>query len=336
MERIKGIQDIPLSKIDPFPDHPYKVRDDEDMEHLVESIRANGIITPCIVRPKKDGRFEMISGHRRMRACEILGISSVRCEVRELSKEEATILMVESNFQRESILPSEKAFSYKMRLDAMKLYISRMVENQKAGRNFGGAPVEPQLRRAQDHLNRAYGVPMEDVKKIGSSESRRHSHSDVSPLGTRKGRSTDCITAETGDSKNQIYRYIRLTELIPELLELVDNGNMALRPAVELSYLDNKQKDVYDFIQKEQCTPTHAQARRMRNLYAKGELSLDAIEKIMREEKANQVEKISFRADRIAKLFPKNLPPSRREEYVAAAMEHYAKHLQRKSRGQER
>lgn len=334
MERIKGIQDIPLSKIDPFPDHPYKVRDDEDMEHLVESIRANGIITPCIVRLKKDGRFEMISGHRRMRACEILGISSVRCEVRELSKEEATILMVESNFQRESILPSEKAFSYKMRLDAMKLYISRMVENQKAGRNFGGAPVEPQLRRAQDHLNRAYGVPMEDVKKIGSSESRRHSH-DVSPMEKRL-RSGTQLSKDAGESQAQIYRYIRLTELIPELLELVDNGNMALRPAVELSYLDNKQKDVYDFIQKEQCTPTHAQARRMRNLYAKGELSLDAIEKIMREEKANQVEKISFRADRIAKLFPKNLPPSRREEYVAAAMEHYAKHLQRKSRGQER
>ena len=334
MERIKGIQDIPLSKIDPFPDHPYKVRDDEDMEHLVESIRANGIITPCIVRPKKDGRFEMISGHRRMRACEILGISSVRCEVRELSKEEATILMVESNFQRESILPSEKAFSYKMRLDAMKLYISRMVENQKAGRNFGGAPVEPQLRRAQDHLNRAYGVPLEDVKKIGSSESRRHSH-DVSPMEKRL-RSGTQLSKDAGESQAQIYRYIRLTELIPELLELVDNGNMALRPAVELSYLDNKQKDVYDFIQKEQCTPTHAQARRMRNLYAKGELSLDAIEKIMREEKANQVEKISFRADRIAKLFPKNLPPSRREEYVAAAMEHYAKHLQRKSRGQER
>ena len=334
MERIKGIQDIPLSKIDPFPDHPYKVRDDEDMEHLVESIRANGIITPCIVRPKKDGRFEMISGHRRIRACEILGISSVRCEVRELSKEEATILMVESNFQRESILPSEKAFSYKMRLDAMKLYISRMVENQKAGRNFGGAPVEPQLRRAQDHLNRAYGVPLEDVKKIGSSESRRHSH-DVSPMEKRL-RSGTQLSKDAGESQAQIYRYIRLTELIPELLELVDNGNMALRPAVELSYLDNKQKDVYDFIQKEQCTPTHAQARRMRNLYAKGELSLDAIEKIMREEKANQVEKISFRADRIAKLFPKNLPPSRREEYVAAAMEHYAKHLQRKSRGQER
>ena len=269
-----------------------------------------------------------------MRACEILGISSVRCEVRELSKEEATILMVESNFQRESILPSEKAFSYKMRLDAMKLYISRMVENQKAGRNFGGAPVEPQLRRAQDHLNRAYGVPLEDVKKIGSSESRRHSH-DVSPMEKRL-RSGTQLSKDAGESQAQIYRYIRLTELIPELLELVDNGNMALRPAVELSYLDNKQKDVYDFIQKEQCTPTHAQARRMRNLYAKGELSLDAIEKIMREEKANQVEKISFRADRIAKLFPKNLPPSRREEYVAAAMEHYAKHLQRKSRGQER
>ena len=335
MERIKGIQDIPLSKIDPFPDHPYKVRDDEDMEHLVESIRANGIITPCIVRPKKDGRFEMISGHRRMRACEILGISSVRCEVRELSKEEATILMVESNFQRESILPSEKAFSYKMRLDAMKLYISRMVENQKAGRNFGGAPVEPQLRRAQDHLNRAYGVPMEDVKKIGNSESRRHSHIER-PVGARDNRSDEQMAKAVGESATQIRRYIRLTELIPELLELVDNGNMALRPAVELSYLDNKQKDVYDFIQKEQCTPTHAQARRMRILYAKGELSLDAIEKIMREEKANQVEKISFRADRIAKLFPKNLPPSRREEYVAAAMEHYAKHLQRKSRGQER
>ncbi len=325
--KLKRIHEIPLSEIDPFPDHPFKVRDDEDMDNLVESIRAKGMITPCMVRKKKDGRYELVSGHRRMRACEILGMDKLRCEIADLSRDEATILMVESNFQRSKILPSEKAFAYKMRLDAMKMHISRLVENQKNGYNYRGAPVGPQLECARDHMVRAYGADEEYVSRLGSAESRKRD--PVSPVGTRKLRSTDFITAETGDSKNQIYRYIRLTELIPELLELVDEGKIGLRPAVELSYLESKQRDVYAMIEREQCTPTHEQARRMRTLYQEGKLTNEVIEVIMTEEKPNQKERIVLRGERIRKLFPPDLPVSRREDDVAAAMEHYARHRQK-------
>ena len=333
--KLKKIEEIPLSKIDPFPDHPYKVLDDEDMENLVESIRAKGVITPCMVRKKKDGRYELVSGHRRKRACEILGMHTMRCEVVELSKEEAVIMMVESNFQRSRVLPSEKAFAYKMRLDAMKLHISRMRENQKHGRNFGGKPVEPQLEKARDHLVRSYGMSREEVSRIGDNESRRN-HDAVSPLGTRVNRSTDFITADTGDSKNQIYRYIRLTELLPEILDLVDEGKIALRPAVELSYLEHMQRSVYECIQMEQCTPTYAQAKRMRKMYQDGHLTKEAVMAIMMEEKPNQKEKIVLHGDRFKDLFPKNLPVYKREDYVAAAMEHYGRYLARKERDQER
>lgn len=333
--KLKKIEEIPLSKIDPFPDHPYKVLDDEDMENLVESIRAKGVITPCMVRQKKDGRYELVSGHRRKRACEILGMHTMRCEVVELSKEEAVIMMVESNFQRSRVLPSEKAFAYKMRLDAMKLHISRMRENQKQGRNFGGKPVEPQLEKARDHLVRSYGMSQEEVSRIGDSESRKN-HDAVSPLGTRVNRSTDFITADTGDSKNQIYRYIRLTELIPEILDLVDEGRIALRPAVELSYLEHMQRPVYECIQMEQCTPTYAQAIRMRKMYQDGNLTKEAVMAIMMEEKPNQKERIVLSGERFKNLFPKNLPVYKREDYVAAAMEHYGRYLARKERDQER
>ena len=187
--KLKRIYEIPLTEIDPFPDHPYKVRDDEDMDHLVESIRAKGLITPCMVRKKKDGRYEMISGHRRKRACEKLGMDKIRCEVVELSRDEATILMVESNFQRTTILPSEKAFAYKMRLEAMKKQIARMKENQKKGMEYEGEPVGPQLERAQEHLGRTYGLSEEEILRLGTPDSRKHE--SVSPMGTQKVRSTD-------------------------------------------------------------------------------------------------------------------------------------------------
>lgn len=326
--KLKHIYEIPLDQIDPFPDHPFKVRDDEDMLNLIESIRAQGVLTPCMVRKKKDGRYELISGHRRKRACELLGMDTLRCEMVELSKEQATILMTESNFQRSTILPSEKAFAYKMRLDAMKLLVSRMVENQKKGRNFGGEPVEPQLEKAREHLVNSYGMSEEYVGRLGNAESRRHDHS-VSPVGTQKVRSTDFITADTGESKNQIYRYIRLTELIPELLDLVDEGRIGLRPAVELSYLGLRQQDVYDMIEMEQATPTHEQAKRMRKLHEAGKLTREAIEAIMMEPKSNQQERIVLRTERIKPLFPPDLPASKREDYIAAAMEFYGRHRQR-------
>jgi len=280
------------------------------------------------VRKKKDGRYELISGHRRKRACELLGMDTLRCEIVDLSKEQATILMTESNFQRSTILPSEKAFAYKMRLEAMKLLVSRMVENQKKGRNFGGEPVEPQLEKAREHLINSYGMSDEYVGNLGNADSRKHDHS-VSPVGTQKIRSTDFITADTGESKNQIYRYIRLTELIPELLDLVDEGKIGLRPAVELSYIGHRQHDVYDMIEQEQATPTHEQAKRMRRMFDEGKLTREAIEAIMMEPKSNQQERIVLRSSRFNRLFPPDLPVSKREDYIAAAMEYYGRHRER-------
>lgn len=286
--KLKRIYEIPLTEIDPFPDHPYKVRDDEDMMNLVESVRVNGIITPATVRKKEDGRYELLSGHRRKRACELVGLPTLRCDVVEMDRDEATVFMVESNFQRTTILPSEKAFAYKMRLEAMN---------------------------------------------------RQGKRTDLtsSPLGTKLERSNIELSNQVGDSKSQIHRYIRLTELIPEILELVDEGNIALRPAVELSYIPKEiQEDIFNCIDMEQCTPTHAQAIRMRKMAAESKLTPESIEAVMLEEKPNQKERIVFRGDRIAKLFPRDLPLSKREDFVAAAMEHYNRFLQRKARDQER
>lgn len=285
--KLKKIYEIPLGEIDPFPEHPFKVKDDEDMMNLVESVKANGIITPATLRKKEDGRYELISGHRRMRACELAGLETLRSEVVDMSRDEATIFMVESNFQRTQILPSEKAFAYKMRLDAMK--------------RLPGRPTKNNL------------VP------VGQNYSREE------------------LSRQTNESQTQIQRYIRLTELIPELLDLVDEGQIALRPAVELSYIPkDMQQKLYENIEQEQCTPTHAQAIRMRNMYADGKLTGDVIEAIMLEEKPNQKERIVLRGDRFKDLFPKELPVSKREDYVAAAMEHYARYLERKDRGNER
>jgi ParB family chromosome partitioning protein len=267
-EKLAKIRDIPLELIDDFPDHPYKVRDDEDMMQLSESIKERGVITPATVRQKEDGRYELISGHRRKRASELAGFETLRCEVVELDRDDATILMVESNLQRSVILPSEKAFAYKMRLDAMK---------RKAG---------------------------------------RPSKENLSPVGTNL-RTDEQLAQEMGDSRNQIHRYIRLTNLVPELLELVDEGKMKMRPAVELSYLDEDcQRDLVDEIDLNDCTPSHDQTIRMRKMFEEGKLTPEAIQAIMSEQKPNQREKIVLRGDRVRQLIPKSVPLNQTEEFV--------------------
>ena len=281
-EKLSKIRDIPLTEIDDFPDHPFKVRDDEDMAQLIESIKERGVITPATVRQKEDGRYELISGHRRKRACELAGFDTLRCEVVELNRDEATILMVESNYQRSQILPSEKAFAYKMRSEAMK---------RQAGRpgKENSSPVGIDLRGKQ---------------------------------------SLDLMSEECGDSRNQIHRYIRLTNLVPELLEYVDEGRIKMRPAVELSFLDeDSQRDVVDEIDLNDATPSHDQTIRMRKFFEEGKLTTEAIQAIMSEEKPNQREKIVLRGDRVRQLIPKNIPISQTEDFVCKALEHYNKFL---------
>ena len=281
--KLSKIRDIPLELIDDFPDHPFKVRDDEDMIQLVESVKERGVITPATVRQKEDGRYELISGHRRKRACELAGFEALRCEVVDLDRDAATVLMVESNYQRSQILPSEKAFAYKMRLEAMK---------------------------------------------------RQGQRSDLtsSPVGTKFDRSSEAITEETGDSRNQIHRYIRLTNLVPELLELVDEGKIKMRPAVELSYLDeDSQRAVVDEIDLNQCTPSHDQTIRMRKFFTDGKLTPEVVSAIMGEEKPNQREKIVLRGDKVRSLIPKNIPVSQTEDYVVKALEHYSRFLRQRA-----
>ena len=285
-EKLAKIRDIPLELIDDFPDHPYKVRDDEDMMQLAESIKERGVITPATVRQKEDGRYELISGHRRKRASELAGFETLRCEVVELDRDDATILMVESNLQRSVILPSEKAHAYKMRLDAMK---------RKAG---------------------------------------RPSKENVSPLATNlpQGRSDVELAEQVGESKDQIRRYIRLTNLVPELLEFVDEGRIKMRPAVELSYLDEEcQRDLVDEIDLNDCTPSHDQTIRMRKMFEEGKLTPEAIQAIMSEQKPNQREKIVLRGDRVRQLIPKNVPLSQTEDFVCKALEHYNNFLRKRA-----
>lgn len=276
--KLSKIRDIPLSEIDDFPEHPYKVRDDEDMLQLVESIKERGVITPATVRQKEDGRYELISGHRRKRASELAGFDTLRCEVVELTRDQAIVLMVESNFQRSQILPSEKAFAYKMRLEAMK---------------------------------------------------RQGERTDLtlSPVGTKLNSGSE-LAENTGKSRNQIYRYIRLTNLVPELLEFVDEGRMKMRPAVELSYLDEEaQRNIVDEIDLNDAMPSHDQTIRMRKMFNDGKLTAKAITAIMSEEKPNQRDKVVIRGERFKKLIPRNLPINKREEYVCNALEHYQKFL---------
>ncbi len=281
--KLKKIYDIPLREIDDFPEHPFKVRDDEDMENLVESIRERGVITPATVRQKDNGRYELISGHRRKRACEKIGIETLRCEVVELTKEEATILMVESNFQRSVLFPSELGHAYKMRLEAMK--------QQGKRTDLTCAPVEHK---------------------------------------SKGEKSRDKLAEECGDSREQIRRYIRLTNLVPELLEFVDEGKMKMRPAVELSYLDEEtQRDVVDRIDETEAFPSHDQAIRIRKAYEAGEVDYEKVTDIMAEDKPNQRPKFKFSFERLKPFIPKDFTDSEAEDYVIKALEHYKKFLQK-------
>ena len=282
--RLPRIHDIPIELIDDFPDHPFQVRLDEDMDQLVESIRTNGIITPITLREKDNGRYEIVSGHRRKKACEIVELSTVKSEIREMTRDEAIILMVESNLQRSVILPSEKAFSYKMRLEAIK---------RQAGR--------PSLEN---------GVPV--------------GHNLV-------GKSREIIAAESPDSNTQIQRYIRLTELIPELLGMVDERKIAFRPAVELSYLrEEEQRDLLETISYEDATPSLAQAIKMKEFSKAGKLSADVILSIMCEQKPNQRERISFHTERLKPYLPKNISAQQTEDYILKALEHYKRFQERR------
>jgi len=279
--KLSKIRDIPIAEIDEFPDHPFKVLLDEDMEQLVESIKRNGVMTPATVRLKEDGRYELISGHRRKKACEIAGLETLKCEVKELTRDEAIIVMVESNLQRSTILPSEKAFAYKMRLEAMK-------------RQAGRPPKE-----------------------------------NSSPMGTHL-RSDAELAEKVGESRNQIQRYIRLTELVPEILQMVDERQIAFRPAVEISYLsDEQQYSLLEAMQYNDATPSLAQAIKMKKFMQDGKLADEVIQSIMQEEKPNQREKPAFRDERITKLIPKSVPRGRESDFVVKALEFYNRYLQR-------
>ena len=282
--KLSKIRDIPISEIDEFPDHPFKVLMDEDMEQLVESIKRNGVMTPATVLLKEDGRYELISGHRRKKACELAGLETLKCEVKELTRDEAIIVTVESNLQRSVILPSEKAFAYKMRLEAM---------NRQAG------------RPSKDNL-----TPM------------------VSDLDTT--RTNEKLGKEVGESREQIRRYIRLTELVPEILQMVDERQIAFRPAVEISYLTEEQQyTLLEAMEYNDATPSLAQAIKMKKYNQDGKLTSEVIQSIMEEEKPNQKGKPAFRDERITKLIPKTVPRGQETDFVVKALEFYNRHLQR-------
>ena len=282
--KLPKIHEIPLSEIDEFPNHPFHVRLDEDMDQLVESIKERGIITPVTLRQKPDGRYEIVSGHRRTKACELAGLATVKAEIKELSRDEAIILMVESNLQRTTILPSEKAFSYKMRLEAMN--------RQGQRTDLTSTPV------------------------------------------VSKSRSNEMLGEVGGESREQVRRYIRLTHLIPPLLDLVDAGKIAFRPAVELSYLtEEEQNSLLDSISSEQSTPSLTQALKMKEFSQNGRLNADVILSIMCELKPNQKEKISFQSERLKPFIPKNFTAKQTEDYVIKALEYYHRYqLRQKER----
>lgn len=289
--RLPRIYDIPLSEIDDFPNHPFKVKMDEDMNQLVQSVKERGVITPITLRQKEDGRYEIVSGHRRRKACELAGLERVPAEIKELSRDEAIILMVESNLQRSIILPSEKAFSYKMRLEAMK---------RQAGR-----------------------PPKDNYSPVGNNLA-----------GTT---SSELMAEQIGESKNQIYRYIRLTELIPELLDMVDENKIAFRPAVELSYLtETEQHNLLNSISYNDATPSLPQAIRLKEFSKSGKLSAEVIEAILGEEKPNQKEKISFKAERLRPYIPSSVPLDKTEDYIIKALEYYQRARERQKREQAR
>lgn len=286
--KLPRIYDIPLTEIDDFPDHPFKVKMDEDMDQLVASIKERGLITPITLRPKENERYEIVSGHRRKKACELAGLETVKAEVREMSRDEAIILMVESNLQRSVILPSEKAFSYKMRLEAMK--------RQGQRTDLTLSPVETKLR------------------------------------------SSEIIAQSAGESRAQVDRYIRLTELEPKLLDMVDEGRIALRPAVEISYLQkNEQSALLEEISYNDATPSLAQAIKMKKFSQEGKLNGDVIESIMSEEKPNQKEKINIRYADVRRFIPSTVPYEKTGAYIMKALEYYHRYQERqKDRGDAR
>lgn len=277
------VRRVAVAMIDDFPEHPFKVKDDEEMEKLKDSISLYGVLTPVVARRCENGRYELISGHRRKYACKVLGIEFMPAIVREMSREEAVIAMVDSNLQREHILPSEKAFAYKMKMNAIK---------------------------------------------------RQGERSDLTsrPMG-EKCLSVDVIAQNGDDSARQVHRYIRLTELVPELLELVDDDRMAFRPAVEISYLtEDEQRDLVETVDSEDCTPSLSQACRMKKLSQEGKLDMDAIFAIMTEEKANQKEKIKIPAERLDRFFERGTPQAEIEKVIIAALEdYYARIRQRRA-----
>ena len=280
------IKNIPLVEISDFPNHPYKVKQDESMLELVASIQEKGVLNPALLRPKPEGGYEMVAGHRRKLASELAGKTDMPCIVRNLTDDEATIIMVDSNLQREKILPSEKAFAYKMKLDAMK--------RQGQRTDLTCEPLAHKLR----------GV-----------------------------KSRDVLAEQVGESKDQIRRYIRLTELITPILDMVDEGKIAMRPAVELSYLPKEQQQVlFDTMEQENCTPSHAQAIKMRKFAEAGKLNADVILSIMTEEKPNQVEQFKIPKKRIDKYFSPGTTPKQMEDTIIKALELY----RRRERGRER
>ncbi len=270
---------IPLSELDDFPGHPYRVLDDEDMQNLMESIKDRGVITPAMVRKKDDGRYEMISGHRRKHASERLGLETLRCEVVEVSRDEAIILMVDSNAQRSVILPCDKGRAYKMKMEAIK--------RQGQRTDLTSRPVGEKLSVAE-------------------------------------------LAEDAEDSERQIHRYIRLTYLVDELQDFVDKGQMKMRPAVELSYLDEEtQRDIVDRIDETEAFPSHDQAIRIRKAYEAGEINYDKVRDIMAEEKPNQKPKFKFSFDRLKPYIPKGYSDSKAEDYVIKALEFYQKYLKK-------
>ena len=282
------VTDLPTAEISDFPNHPFKVRMDESMTEMVESVKERGVLSPVLVRPMPDGGYQMVSGHRRKMAAELAELPTVPCIVRELTDDEAVIIMVDSNLQREQVLPSEKAFAYKMKLDAMK-------RQQGTRTDLTSATV---------------------LQKFGGKTSR------------------ELLAEQSGESHEQIRKYIRLTNLVPELLDMVDNSvlkekdklQMALRPAVELSYLtEAEQKDLLETMTVEDCTPSHAQAIKMRDFSEKGKLNADVILSIMQEEKPNQVEQFKIPRNRIDKFFPAGTPAQKIEDTIVKALEMYRK-----------
>lgn len=282
--KLPKIFDIPLSEIDDFPGHPYRVLDDEDMQNLMESIKDRGVITPAMVRKKDDGRYEMISGHRRKHASERLGLETLRCEVVEVSRDEAIILMVDSNSQRSEIAPTDKGKAYKMKLEAIK--------------------------RQQGERTDLTSAPL--VQKLDGKLSR------------------ELLAEASDDSHEQIRRYIRLTYLVDELQDFVDKGQMKMRPAVELSYLDEEtQRDIVDRIDETEAFPSHDQAIRICKAFEAGEINYDKVQNIMAEEKPNQKPKFKFSFDRLKPYIPKDYSDKMAEDYVIKALEHYQKYLKK-------